>query len=549
MKAQSIYICLFLLCISCSKDDDGRVLSDLNDITSFSINEQQGIIDNKIITLKLDTGTDITALTPVIEHTGASIAPANGTTQDFTNPVVYTVVAENGNTQEFTVIVTIIEPEPSDLNDITSFSINEQQGTIDNKTITLELAAGTDITALTLVIEHTGVSIDPENGSTQDFTNPLVYTVVSENGDTQEFTVIVTITEPSDLNDITSFSINEQQGIIDTNTITLEFDTGTDITALTPIIEHTGVSIAPENGSTQDFTNPVVYTVVAENGDTQEFTVTVTVGLGTATGIEFITTWSAGEITIPTNPDFTYNYNVDWDNDGVVDESGITGDVTHIFDADEEHTIRITGTFPSIQFDNNTNTGQNEADKIISVDQWGTGTWLSMDRAFKDCTNLKVLATDIPDLSSVTSLIFMFAEASIVNPDVSNWDISNVTNLTGMFSGASLANPDVSKWDTGNVTRLTLMFTFAPLANPDISNWNISKVTRAGSMFSSESALSTENYDKLLISFANQTRQNGVPFDAPGTTFCSDEATAARATLISESNWDISDGGRDVQCE
>ncbi len=352
-------------------------------------------------------------------------------------------------------------------------------------------------------------------------------------------------------NEITSFSINEQQGTIDNNMITLELDTGTDITALTPVIEHTGVSIAPENGSVQDFTNPVVYTVVAENGNTQEFTVTVSVGLGTASGIEFITTWSAGEITIPTNSAFTYNYNVDWDNDGVVDESGITGDVTHTFDADEEHTIRITGTFPSIQFDNSTNTGQGEANKIISVDQWGTGTWLSMDRAFKDCTNLKVLATDIPDLSSVTDLSFMFAGAFIVNPDVSNWDISNVTNLTGMFTSASLANPDVSKWDTGNVTRLTLMFAFAPLANPDISNWNISKVTRAGSMFSSDSALSTENYDKLLISFANQTRQIDVPFDAPGTTFCSDEAAAARATLIdmNGSNWDISDGGRDVGCQ
>ncbi|WP_271783833.1 BspA family leucine-rich repeat surface protein [Aquimarina algiphila] len=438
MKALSIYICLFLLCISCSNDDDGQILSDLNEITSFSINETQGTIDNKIITLELDTGTDITALTPVIEHTGASIAPANGAIQDFTNPVVYTVVAENGDTQEFVVIVTITEPEPSDLNEITSFSINEQQGTIDN------------------------------------------------------------------------------------NTIILKLDTGTDITALTPIIEHTGLTIVPALGSAQDFTNPVVYTVVAENGNTQEFMVTVNV-LGTVSGIEFITTWSAGEITIPTNPEFTYNYNVDWDNDGVIDESGITGDVTHTFDTDEEHTIRISGTFPAIQFDNNTNTGQSEANKIISVDQWGTGTWLSMDKAFVECTNLKVPATDIPDLSNVSSLFGMFIDANLANPDVSNWDISNVTIMAGMFFSASLANPD-------------------------ISNWNISKVTDAGLMFNG-SALSTENYDKLLISFANQTRQNDVSFGANNTTFCSDEAATAKATLINESNWGILDDGRDAQCE
>ncbi len=83
MKPLSIYICLFLLCISCSNDDDGQVLSDLNEITSFSINEQQGTIDNNIITLELNTVTDITALIPVIEHNGVSIAPANGVTQDF----------------------------------------------------------------------------------------------------------------------------------------------------------------------------------------------------------------------------------------------------------------------------------------------------------------------------------------------------------------------------------------------------------------------------------------------------------------------------------
>ncbi len=325
----------------------------------------------------------------------------------------------------------------------------------------------------------------------------------------------------SDLNDITSFIINEQQGVINNNEIILKLDTGTDITALTPIIEHTGLTIIPAIDSPQDFTNPVIYTVVSENGNTQEFTVTVN-NLGTVSGIEFITTWSAREITIPTNLDITtYNYNVDWNNDGIVDESGITGDVTHTFDTDGEHTIRITGVFPSIQFGNN-NTEKEEAEKIISVDQWGTGIWLSMEEAFGECKNLEVFATDIPDLSNVSSLFAMFIAASSVNPDVSKWDTSNITNLSGMFFSASLANPD-------------------------ISNWNISKVDDAGLMFKGAS-LSTENYDKLLISFANQTRLNDVSFGANDTAFCSDEANVARSILINESNWRISDDNRDATC-
>ncbi|WP_298311328.1 BspA family leucine-rich repeat surface protein [uncultured Aquimarina sp.] len=350
---------------------------------------------------------------------------------------------------------------------------------------------------------------------------------------------------PNDLNDITSFSINGQQGAIDNNTITLQLDTGTDITALTPNIEHTGLTIVPDIGAVEDFTEPVVYTVVAENGDTQEFTVNVTIRLGTASGIEFITTWSANEITIHTNTDFTYNYNVDWNNDGVVDESGITGDITHTFDTDEEHTIRITGTFPAIRFIDATTL---EASKIISVDQWGTGAWLSMEGAFADCSNLEVPAIDVPDLSNVSSLRFMFIATSIANPDVSNWDISNVTDLLGMFFSARSANPDVSAWDTTNVTDMSEMFATASSANPDISNWNISNVTKASRILDN-TALSTENYDKLLISFANQTRQNDVVFGASRVIFCSDEAAAARARLISESNWDIRNDSRDPQCE
>lgn len=52
----------------------------------------------------------------------------------------------------------------------------------------------------------------------------------------------------------------------------------------------------------------------------------------------FITTWktnNAGSsnstsITIPTTGG-GYNYDVDWDNDGIFDQMGITGNVTHDF--------------------------------------------------------------------------------------------------------------------------------------------------------------------------------------------------------------------------
>ncbi|MCG8696959.1 MAG: hypothetical protein MI922_02805, partial [Bacteroidales bacterium] len=75
---------------------------------------------------------------------------------------------------------------------------------------------------------------------------------------------------------------------------------------------------------------------------------------------EFITTWQTDntgtsgdtEITIPTNSSYTYNYDVDWDNDGVFDETGLTGSVTHDFGVAGTGTIRIQGIFPTIFFNN-----------------------------------------------------------------------------------------------------------------------------------------------------------------------------------------------------
>ncbi|MCB0535706.1 MAG: BspA family leucine-rich repeat surface protein, partial [Saprospiraceae bacterium] len=118
----------------------------------------------------------------------------------------------------------------------------------------------------------------------------------------------------------------------------------------------------------------------------------------------FISTWktdnpgtsSPTEITIPTFPGETYNYDVDWNNDGTFDEFGLTGDVTHDFGAAGTYTIRIRGTFPRIYFDSGI-----DQTKILSIDQWGDIIWSSMNGAFANCSNLTYNATDAPDLTTV----------------------------------------------------------------------------------------------------------------------------------------------------
>ena len=99
---------------------------------------------------------------------------------------------------------------------------------------------------------------------------------------------------------------------------------------------------------------------------------------------DFVTTWktdnpgtsNSSSITIPTEGT-GYNYEVDWDDDGTFDQTGITGDVTHDFGVPGEYTIRIRGDFPQIYF-----TFPSDNTKLIRVDQWGTNPWRSMQNKF-----------------------------------------------------------------------------------------------------------------------------------------------------------------------
>ncbi|WP_394749670.1 BspA family leucine-rich repeat surface protein [Spongiimicrobium salis] len=227
----------------------------------------------------------------------------------------------------------------------------------------------------------------------------------------------------------------------------------------------------------------------------------------------FITTWdlrnvnngvSPNSITIPTVPGEIYNYNVDW-GDGTMD-TGVTGDITHRYETLDEYTVTISGVFPRIRFA--PNLGDENNQKIRFVNQWGDNEWSSMEFAFVNCENLDVLATDIPNLSKVTSMASMFAncfgmfgnptfgnwDVSAVedmsslfsltsfNHDLNNWNVSNVTNMGSMF-GEVFFNQDISGWDVSNVTNMGGMFFANGAFNQDISGWNVSKVTNMNLMF------------------------------------------------------------------
>lgn len=100
----------FMFLLSCGDDDDPQ-LSNEAEITSFTIDGVNGTLEATAgtITVDLAEGTDRSDLTPTIAvSTGATIAPASGVAQDFSDPVEYTVTAEDGTTSKtWTVTVTV----------------------------------------------------------------------------------------------------------------------------------------------------------------------------------------------------------------------------------------------------------------------------------------------------------------------------------------------------------------------------------------------------------------------------------------------------------
>lgn len=276
-------------------------------ITAFSINGVNGTINEstKTIGLTLPYGTDVTALTAFFTTTGISVETgffgteqiSGVTANDFTDPVTYTVTAEDGSEAEYTVAVSVAA---GNAKAFTAFSIGGINGTINEpaKTIVLTMPFGTDISALVASFSITGSSVkigstvQASGGTANSFSGDVIYTVVAGDGSEQNYTVSVSVALNS-ARAFSAFSINSVNGTINETlkTIALTVPSSTNLTALAAVFTVTGASVkvgdvVQVSGTTpNNFTSPVVYTVTAENGSTQNYTVTVTRTPSSAKGI------------------------------------------------------------------------------------------------------------------------------------------------------------------------------------------------------------------------------------------------------------------------
>ena len=274
-------------------------------ITAFSLAGVVGTINEtgKTIAVTMPYGTDVTSLVATFTTTGASVkvgstVQVSGTmANNFTNPVIYTVTAADGTTQDYTVTVTVAA---SPAKAITAFSLAGVVGTINEtgKTIAVTMPYGTNVTSLVATFTTTGASVTVGSttqisGTTaNNFTNPVIYTVTAADSSTQDYTVTVAVAA-SPAKAITAFSLAGVVGTINETgkTIAVTMPFGTDVTSLVATFSTTGVSV--KVGSTvqitgttaNNFTNPVIYTVTAADSTTQDYTVVVAVALSSAKAI------------------------------------------------------------------------------------------------------------------------------------------------------------------------------------------------------------------------------------------------------------------------
>ena len=253
---------------------------------------------------------------------------------------------------------------------------------------------------------------------------------------------------------------------------------------------------------------------------------------GSAAGVS--KNWAYGSSVISNR-----NFTIDWGDGTVEDKTGVVYFLTHTYAAAGTYTVQIynqSGDGAEVmRFGSGGADYTGTNNMITDIKQWPTDYSIdSYQKMFFDCDNIGVItARNTPDLSGTRFLTSMFENSGTsiqLNETASYWDTSNVIDMRYMFKYTRMLNNgfDVSKWSITGLTAAkgaTNMF----LGYSNESDW----------------AISTENYDKLLIGWGAQAGSvnTGVNFSAGSTKYTGGgEAAAGRAALVA-AGWVITDGG------
>ena len=234
---------------------------------------------------------------------------------------------------------------------------------------------------------------------------------------------------------------------------------------------------------------------------------------------DFITTWNTENtgsatktIVIPTYSN-GYNCVVDWGDSSTTTYTGgtlnVAGTITHVYATAGIKTVSISGTFPIIYFNN---TGDKL--KILTIANWGSQVWSSLELSYMGCTNLTATYTDRPNLSSVSSMYRAFRACSNFNGSFSGCDTSNVTNIGEMFMQCVKYNQSIDSWNTSAITGFNGVFNGCTIYNQSMSSLNLGSVTSFANLFASASA-----FNQSVSNFISYNCQSYSMMFASATTF------------------------------
>lgn len=262
-----------------------------NLVTSFTVTADDGKtryakIDetNKTIFLNLPEGTDLSAITPVVVHTGTAVtlegsALDGSISFDFTNSETtpLTMVVTNSNFALRTEYRVTVTARKSSENYITAYKLGDAEGVIDGDNIAITIPYAMDLAAVEpeITISEPAALTAPDALKEGENT----YTVTAEDGTERVYTVTITRTAVATGRQILSFTYGAVAGTIDqvNGTISLGLPAGTSTTFAPAIRVSDFATVTPASGEARDFSKPVKYKVTAQNGSTTTYTVTVTV--------------------------------------------------------------------------------------------------------------------------------------------------------------------------------------------------------------------------------------------------------------------------------
>lgn len=275
---------------------------------------------------------------------------------------------------------------------------------------------------------------------------------------------------------------------------------------------------------------------------------------------DFVTTWktdnpggtAANQILFPASGEYVLYYeSIPTGTSGTLPATGTFTDaqtITLPAAGTYRIVIKPAGATPFHRF----GIGAADQQKLLSIQQWGATGWSSFESAFLGCTNLsEISATDVPDLSVVTSMQSMFWGCSslVSAPAIGNWDVSNVNDMEQTFMKASAFNPAIGDWDVSSVTNMGSMFQEATVFNQPIGNWDVSAVTRMDAMFAIAPAFNQPigNWDVSSVTKMQSMFQAATAFNQPIGNWDVSAVTDMTAMFLQAAtfnqpigNWDVS---------